>query len=236
MSLISPSKRRREEGSDNIENSASSSRQQEATVTTDAVFEESPTKKGKSAQRRTSEEISPIACFGAGCYWGTEHYIMNKFGKTNGLCISAGKVGFMGPKTAKINPSYREVCSGSTGHVEVYDCEYSGAEETYRKLVKYFFSFHDPTTANCQGNDRGSQYASVIYCSDTRQFEIATEVKNELQVLIDRKLLKCFKESRVQTDIRMRTVFYPAHAEHQQYLVRIVFFLCTSHADDIIIT
>ena len=76
---------------------------------------------------------------------------------------------------------------GITGHVEVYDCKFKAEDgkslnEMYRELVKFFFQFHDPTTGNRQGNDKGTQYASVIYCTDEEQKRIATEVKNELQV------------------------------------------------------
>jgi peptide-methionine (S)-S-oxide reductase len=75
----------------------------------------------------------------------------------------------MGPPSSGANPSYRDVCSGTTGHVEVYDCEFDGNEETYEQLVRHFFMFHDPTTLNKQGNDRGTQYASVLYCYDQKQ-------------------------------------------------------------------
>ena len=76
---------------------------------------------------------------------------------------------------------------GITGHVEVYDCKFKAEDgkslnEMYRELVKFFFQFHDPTTGNRQGNDKGTQYASVIYCTDEEQKRIAAEVKNELQV------------------------------------------------------
>ena len=75
----------------------------------------------------------------------------------------------MGPVTSAPNPSYRAVCSGTTGHVEVYDCVFDGNEETYEQLVRHFFMFHDPTTLNKQGNDAGTQYASVLYCYDQKQ-------------------------------------------------------------------
>ena len=78
----------------------------------------------------------------------------------------------MGPLTSGANPSYRDVCSGTTGHVEVYDCEFEGGEEAYEKLVRFFYMFHDPTTLNKQGNDRGTQYASVIYCYDQKQVRV----------------------------------------------------------------
>jgi peptide-methionine (S)-S-oxide reductase len=164
-------------------------------------------------------EISNRACFGAGCYWGTEKYFYHDFGKreNNGKIVK-GQVGFMGPESAPENPSYKDVCSGSTGHVEVYDLEFEGGADYYEAIVRFFFQFHDPTTFNKQGNDKGTQYASVIYCYDKKQFDIAQKVRSELQVLIDEKRVTSFTEKKVNTDIRMKTIFYPAHAEHQDYL------------------
>lgn len=169
------------------------------------------------------EAIGPVerACFGAGCYWGTEKYIRHNFQKKFPKLgnIMKGAVGFMGPENAPANPTYRQVCNGDTGHVEVYDFEFSGGPAYYEELVKFFFQFHDPTTFNRQGNDRGSQYASVIYCYSDQQVEIATKVKNELQDLLNkRKLVKVYETSIVKTEIRRSTKFYPAHEEHQDYL------------------
>ena len=107
--------------------------------------------------------------------------------------LQSGAVGFMGPTTSKENPSYREVCSGSTGHVEVYDCVFDGNEETYEQLVRHFFMFHDPTTLNRQGNDQGTQYASVLYCYDQKQTEIANKVKSELQDLVSKGKIRNYK-------------------------------------------
>lgn len=169
-----------------------------------------------------AEEISNRACFGAGCYWGTEKYFRYDFPKKhrNGS-IYAPAVGFMGPKHAVKYPSYRDVCTGRTGHVEVFDFAFSGGAEYYAQLVHFFFQFHDPTTLNRQGNDKGTQYASVIYCYDQLQFEIATSIKNKLQQLLNERKLTCFSNNIVDTDIRMCTVFYPAEEEHQNYLMEI---------------
>lgn len=160
------------------------------------------------------------ACFGAGCYWGTEKYFKYKFMEQfeHLGSIVGGKVGFMGPVDAPANPSYREVCSGTTNHVEVYHFQYSGGPAQYEALVRYFFQFHDPTTKNRQGNDKGTQYASVIYTYSDEQREIATRVKEELQALIDCGKLKPYSTKVVETDIRDSTIFYPAHDEHQDYL------------------
>jgi peptide-methionine (S)-S-oxide reductase len=159
------------------------------------------------------------ACFGAGCYWGTEKYFRYDFPKAHKtISISDTAVGFMGPETAPKNPSYRDVCSGRTGHVEVFEFEFTGGAATYEELVHYFFQFHDPTTQDRQGNDAGSQYASVIYCYDQTQFEIATKVKAKLQALLKNRKLTCFSSQTVYTDIRMKTTFYPAQKDHQDYL------------------
>lgn len=160
---------------------------------------------------------------GAGCYWGTEKFVKKDFSKdiVPGS-ITWGKVGFMNPdKDAKPNPSYREVCSGSTGYVEVYDCKMSdnaanGAD--FEKLLKHFFSFHDPTTLNSQGNDRGTQYASVIFCYDDKQMEIAEKVKKEVQSLIDSKTITNYQGPKVTTAIVPATTFYEAQGDHQEYL------------------
>ena len=113
-----------------------------------------------------SEDLSE-ACFGAGCYWGTEKY----FNDLASDSISEGTVGFMGPDgsdgvtfAAYENPTYEQVCTGRSGHVEVFNFKYKGGNATYKSLCKLFFQFHDPTTLNRQGNDKGPQYASVIYC------------------------------------------------------------------------
>eukprot|EP01036_Dinobryon_divergens_P025329 gene25329-33862_t len=166
-------------------------------------------------------ESTEFACFGAGCYWGTEKYFKHDFAAKSVALgnIVKGEVGFMGPKTAPENPSYKEVCSGLTGHVEVYNFEYTGGAQFFEAAVRYFFQFHDPTVLNRQGNDRGTQYASVIYCSTDEQMEIAYRVRIELQERIDTGKLSCYQQKRVTTDVRKSTIFYPAHEEHQNYLI-----------------
>jgi len=78
----------------------------------------------------------------------------------------------MGPEGSKSNPTYREVCTGKTGHVEVYDFEFEGDEKTFEDLCKHFYMWHDPTTMNRQGNDRGTQYASAVFCYDETQVRL----------------------------------------------------------------
>lgn len=171
-------------------------------------------------------DITGTLCVGAGCYWGTQKYYETDFKKKFPHILSGdgiGEVGFMGPETAPINPTYRQVCSGETGHVEVYMVKFVPSSKNYRELIKFLFQFHDPTTLNRQGNDTGTQYASVIYCYDDEQYRIANVIKNELNELLKDKKVKfetnrAFKNTEVTTDIRRATKFFPAHAEHQQYL------------------
>lgn len=136
------------------------------------------------------------------------------------------------------------MCTGATGHVEVYDFTFEGGEKAYEDLVKHFFMFHDPTTLNRQGNDRGTQYASAIFTYDEKQVrrpqhtlenqllyvipsllfglllqkEIATKVKAELQALVKKGKIPGYQSVDVVTYITDATVFYPAHDEHQEYL------------------
>ena len=174
-------------------------------------------------RRSLYEEVTPKCCFGAGCYWGTEKYFKHEFAETNTVDghIKEGKVGFMGPKSAKINPSYEDVCSGVTGHVEVFNCEFVGGAPFYEAMVRFFFQFHDPTTINKQGNDSGTQYASVIYCYDDTQRQIATDIKAELQSYLTLNQITCFNTKVVSTEIRMvEADFFPAIEGHQDYLTK----------------
>lgn len=127
----------------------------------------------------------------------------------------------------KENPTYREVCSGTTSHVEVYDLEYEGDLGTYEALCKFFFQLHDPTTFNRQEGDIGSQYASVLFCYSQEQFDIATRIKNEAQGLIDSGKITAYEENEIKTDIRLATKFYPAHDDHQDYLTTYPDGYCT---------
>mmetsp|Transcript_15874 Transcript_15874/g.44376 ORF Transcript_15874/g.44376 Transcript_15874/m.44376 type:complete len:277 (-) Transcript_15874:207-1037(-) len=164
------------------------------------------------------------AIFGAGCYWGTEAYMVKKFGDAaSGGALEATAVGFMGSSSAKANPSYDEVCSGRTGHVEVLAVKFNPNKVSYRELVKHFFTFHDPTTPNRQGNDVGPQYASVMFTTTEEQKAIATEVKKELEAKLSAGDIKFkgrggFQAKTVSTQIVPATTFYAAHEEHQRYL------------------
>jgi len=136
---------------------------------------------------------------------------------------------------APSNPSYRQVCSGVTGHVEVLYIEIDedivkqqelvNGEDTMsavlRNLFKFFFMFHDPTTRDRQGNDAGSQYASWIFYGDKIQKKIAQDVTDQLQEALYLKTIKCpYFGNKIITHVHHLMEFYPAHAEHQEYLMK----------------
>jgi peptide-methionine (S)-S-oxide reductase len=166
--------------------------------------------------------ISNTLALGAGCYWGTEKFIVNDFQQRFPGSIQDAKVGFMSPdRDAKKNPDYREVCSGTTSHVEVLNIVlHNPTPELFEELIKFFFMFHDPTTKNRQGNDTGTQYASAIFCSTAQQKAIATRVQGELQQAIDSGAVTSYIDKTVETGIVDHSDFYEAHAEHQEYLSR----------------
>jgi peptide-methionine (S)-S-oxide reductase len=166
--------------------------------------------------------ISKTLALGAGCYWGTEKYIVKDFQKKFPDCIADAKVGFMSPdKNAMKDPSYRQVCSGTTSHVEVLNVvlkDESATPELFEELVKFFFMFHDPTTKNRQGNDAGPQYASVIFCSDEQQTAISNKVVKELQQALDKGLVTSYDGKKIESGVVDYNDFYVAQADHQEYL------------------
>jgi len=174
----------------------------------------------------TLEAMSLRVTLGAGCYWGTEAYAAKKWGKQGGSKprVVSSAVGFMGGGTTGDRaPSYEEVCRGNTGHVEVLDLTLAddpinGRAAQYEELLRYFFSFHDPTTPDRQGNDAGSQYASAVFVHDEAQRAVAEKVKAELQALVTSKKITAYYGPKVVTAIRPASTFYPAHESHQDYL------------------
>eukprot|EP01088_Endostelium_zonatum_P009991 TRINITY_DN2331_c0_g1_i2.p1 TRINITY_DN2331_c0_g1~~TRINITY_DN2331_c0_g1_i2.p1 ORF type:complete len:163 (-),score=49.42 TRINITY_DN2331_c0_g1_i2:61-549(-) len=145
------------------------------------------------------------ATFGAGCFWGTEKFFESEF--KDGLKSLA--VGYEGGD--KENPTYRDVCTGKTGHAEVLQVEYYPKKVDYKDLCRFFWRMHDPTTVNRQGNDRGTQYRSVVFYHSEQQKKDAEEVKQEVQKQIEEPIV---------TEISPAKVFYSAEKEHQQYLKR----------------
>uniref|UniRef100_A0A7S1BPQ2 peptide-methionine (S)-S-oxide reductase n=3 Tax=Corethron hystrix TaxID=216773 RepID=A0A7S1BPQ2_9STRA len=165
--------------------------------------------------------MSPYVYLGAGCYWGTEKYVKKDFQKLFPGSIKSAKVGFMNPDSNSkiVNPTYREVCTGRTGHVEVLYVELADPM-ILEELVKFFFMFHDPTTLNRQGNDVGTQYASYIFTSDNEQMRICERVKKELQKHLDEDKIKSYSSDTITTQISSATKFTEAEEAHQEYLMK----------------
>ncbi|XP_037397999.1 peptide methionine sulfoxide reductase MsrA 1 [Pygocentrus nattereri] len=146
--------------------------------------------------------------FGMGCFWGAER----RFWKIPG--VFSTQVGYAGGFTP--NPTYQEVSSGLTGHAEVVRVIYSSRDVSLEKLLKVFWESHDPTQGMSQGNDRGTQYRSVIYTYSPEQQELAMRSKETYQQALKLKGL-----GEITTEIREHSVFYYAEDYHQQYLHKV---------------
>lgn len=152
-------------------------------------------------------EVWRQAVFGLGCFWGAER----KFWQTPGVASTA--VGYLGGHTP--NPTYREVCTGETGHNEVVLVLYDPAEIRYEALLKVFWESHDPTQGMRQGNDVGTQYRSGIYWFDEGQ-RVAAEVSRQAYA----ERLRAAGFGAVTTEVVPAGAFYYAEEYHQQYLAK----------------
>jgi len=139
------------------------------------------------------------AYFAGGCFWGTEYLFQNAEG------VISSRVGYMGGR--KQDPTYREVCGGSTGHTEAIEVVYDPAETTYEKLARLFFEIHDPTQVNRQGPDIGEQYRSAIFYLDEEQKQTAE------------KLIRILGEKgyEIATELTPAGTFWEAEEYHQDY-------------------
>lgn len=145
------------------------------------------------------------AILAGGCFWGMEEIIR----KIPGVIKTT--VGYSGGTTA--NPTYEEVCTGSTGHAEAIQVEFDSARLSYEELLDYFFRMHDPTTPNRQHNDVGTQYRSAIFYADDAQKQTADRAKAKWD--------KSGKFNRpIVTEIIAAGKFYSAEEYHQKYLVK----------------
>jgi peptide-methionine (S)-S-oxide reductase len=152
-------------------------------------------------------EGSRLALFAMGCFWGAE----KKFWLTPGVLST--QVGYAAGSTP--NPTYRQVCSGSTGHAEVVRVVYDPARVTYAELLKVFWENHDPTQGMRQGNDVGTQYRSGIYVYDDEQRAAAEASRDAYQ-----RDLSAAGHGRITTEIAPAGEFYYAEEYHQQYLAK----------------
>ncbi len=147
------------------------------------------------------------AYFGLGCFWGAERRLWQQPGV---YTTAAGYAGGFTP-----NPTYEEVCSGLTGHSEVVMVVFDPKATRYEDLLKVFWESHDPTQGMRQGNDKGTQYRSVIYTTSEAQLQAALDSK----AVFEAELLKAGLAT-ITTDIQQAPVFYYAEAYHQQYLAK----------------
>jgi peptide-methionine (S)-S-oxide reductase len=148
------------------------------------------------------------AVFGMGCFWGAER----KFWEADGVYTTA--VGYAGGYTP--NPTYEEVCSGSTGHNEVVLVVWDPAKTSYEEMLRIFWENHDPTQGMRQGNDVGTQYRSAIYLTDPSQAEMA---EKSLRMYNDKLAQAGYPE--ITTEIKSDQPFYYAEDYHQQYLAKV---------------
>jgi peptide-methionine (S)-S-oxide reductase len=142
------------------------------------------------------------AVFGGGCFWCLEAV----FDRVTG--VKSVESGYMGGR--RENPTYQQVCSGATGHVEVVRVTFDPGQISYRDLLDIFFAIHDPTTLNRQGNDAGTQYRSVIFYTSDEQRRQAE------QAIADLTAARAFP-SPIVTAIEPAQAFYMAEDYHQQY-------------------
>ncbi|MCS7469520.1 peptide-methionine (S)-S-oxide reductase MsrA [Stieleria sp. ICT_E10.1] len=145
------------------------------------------------------------ATFGGGCYWCVEAVFQRISG------VSNVRPGFMGGRIE--NPTYRQVLTGRTGHVEVIQLEFDPDVVTYETLLQVFWRTHDPTTKNRQGPDVGPQYRSVVFTHTDQQRDVAQQYKR----LLNRQ--KAF-QSPIVTSIERASTFYPADSDHEDYFNR----------------
>jgi len=157
------------------------------------------------ALRPPFPEGAEVALFGLGCFWGAER----KFWQLPGVYSTS--VGYAGGHTP--NPTYREVCSGMTGHNEVVRVVFDPQRVEYRELLRVFWESHDPTQGMRQGNDVGTQYRSGVYCYGEAQHTLALATRQSYE-----QALRAKGFEPVTTEILLAPEFYYAEDYHQQYL------------------
>src|SRR5690606_9879480 len=142
------------------------------------------------------------ATLAGGCFWCTEAVFKDLRG------VRSVQSGYSGGH--KENPTYNEVCMGTTGHAEVVQLEFDASELSFADLLKVFFTVHDPTTLNRQGNDRGTQYRSAIFFHSDDQERAANETIKELEEL-------GIYDDPIVTEVTKFDAFYPAENYHDDY-------------------
>jgi peptide-methionine (S)-S-oxide reductase len=143
-----------------------------------------------------------IATLGGGCFWCLEAVYQEMKG------VTVVESGYMGGHLDQ--PSYQDVCTGRTGHIEVVQVTFDPEATSYRDILEVFFAIHDPTSRDRQGNDSGTQYRSAIFYHDERQRETAQELIRELNA-------EDAYSRPIVTEVRPATTFYRAEDYHQEY-------------------
>lgn len=141
-----------------------------------------------------------LATFGAGCFWCIEA----AFNQLQG--VNTAISGYMGGQT--LNPDYRQVCTGTSGHAEVVQLEFDPSQVSFEQLLQVLWFLHDPTQLNGQGNDRGTQYRSAVFYHSVEQQQQALASIKAVQPLFDAPIV---------TEVTAASAFYPAEAYHQGY-------------------
>jgi len=152
-----------------------------------------------------NEKKYQVAILAGGCFWCMEAVFREVEGVVK---VESGYTGGTAP-----NPTYEQVCSDKTGHAEAIEITFDPAIITYRELLEIFFTVHDPTQLNRQGNDVGNQYRSAIFYQDTDQLKIAEEVIHDLD---EQHIWK----HKIVTQVLLSKEFYPAEEYHREYFAR----------------
>ena len=148
------------------------------------------------------DELKQIATFGAGCFWCTETVFLNVKG------VEKVESGYSGGQLK--NPSYQDICTGTTGHAEVTQITFDHSIISFDELLEVFWNTHDPTTLNRQGADEGIQYRSVVFYQNQEQRKSAEAYKKQLEAS------RVYKNP-IVTEISPITNFYKAEDHHQNY-------------------
>ena len=145
------------------------------------------------------------ATLAGGCFWCVEAVYDDLKG------VQSVESGYMGGRT--LNPTYDDICTGTSGHAEVIRISFDAAELSFADLLRVFFTIHDPTTLNRQGNDSGTQYRSAIFYHSAEQKKIAQEIIAEVAA-------EKVYSGKIVTEVTAASTFYMGEAYHQEYFAR----------------
>jgi peptide-methionine (S)-S-oxide reductase len=165
-----------------------------------SVFYSSCNAQEKSVKNKEKMENLSVATFGAGCFWCIETLFRDLKG------VQSVVSGYMGGEVKE--PTYRQICTGQTGHAEVIQIHFDSKVITFSQLLEVLWQVHDPTTINRQGNDIGTQYRSAIFYHNEEQAQKARYSKEKFKSYFERPIV---------TEISSASIFYEAEDYHQNY-------------------